>query len=174
MKNGLSLVFFLCLLCSSPTTAFAQKEKIDEITTRGQKMRFLLTTPAKPVGSVILMAGGHGNLSLTASGRIGWGEGNQLVRTRADYAKSGFVTATPDIAADLKEGEGGVPRYRWSEQHAADIGTLIQHLREARPARLSHRHKPRVPLCCQCRSTAFGRRCPRRHSDHVGHAVARR
>jgi hypothetical protein len=35
----------------------------------------------------------------------------------------------PDIAPDLKQGEGGVPRYRWSEAYARDIGALVKHLR---------------------------------------------
>jgi hypothetical protein len=56
--------------------------------------------------------------------------GNQLVRTRADYAKAGFLTAVPDIAGDFKDGARGVASgYRWSAGHAADLGALIAHLR---------------------------------------------
>ena len=51
------------------------------------------------------------------------------MRTRAGYAKAGFVTAVPDIAPDLKQGNGGVPRYRWSEKTRSDIGALVKHLR---------------------------------------------
>ena len=40
-------------------------------------------------------------MALTREGRIGWGGGNQLVRTRADYARAGFLTLVPDIAPDL-------------------------------------------------------------------------
>lgn len=110
--------------------ASAQKQEVIEVPTRpGQRVRALLLKPAKPVGSVILLAGGHGNLSLGADGTIGWGKGNQLVRTRADYAKAGFVTLVPDIAQDHKRGSGGVPRYRWSPTLATDIGFLVKHLR---------------------------------------------
>jgi dienelactone hydrolase len=117
------------VLFSTPGAVLAQNERVEEIATRGQSMRVLLTQPAGPVGSVILIAGGHGNLALSAEGKIGWGAGNQLVRTRALYAKAGYLTATPDLAPDLKRGKGVVPRYRWSDQHAADIGALVKHLR---------------------------------------------
>jgi hypothetical protein len=111
--------------------AQAQTNKVVDLPTRpGQSMRLLLLTPPdKPQGSVILLAGGHGNLRLGKDGSIGWGAGNQLVRTRAAYATDGFLTAVPDIAPDLKQGTGGVPRYRWSEAYARDIGALVKHLR---------------------------------------------
>lgn len=109
--------------------ALAQSEQVIEVATRGQKARALLVTPANPVGSVILLAGGHGNLALGKDGKIGWGAGNQLVRTRAAYAKAGFVTAVPDIAPDLKQGDGVVPQSRWSDKFARDIGALVKHLR---------------------------------------------
>lgn len=115
------------IVCIRP--ALAQNAQVIEVPTRGQKMRALLLTPANPVGSVILLAGGHGNLALGKDGKMGWGAGNQLVRTRAGYAKAGFVTAVPDIAPDLKQGKGGVPQSRWSEELARDIGALVKHLR---------------------------------------------
>ncbi|HEX2337375.1 MAG TPA: hypothetical protein VHI72_12945 [Hyphomicrobiaceae bacterium] len=111
--------------------ALAQTPEVIDLPTRpGQSMRLLLLKPAgQAAASVILLAGGHGNLQLGKNGSIGWGKGNQLVRTRADYAKAGFVTAVPDIAPDLKRGQGGVPRYRWSDAYARDIGALVKHLR---------------------------------------------
>lgn len=133
----LSPIGLLAILLAVSSPAFGQKERVEEIATRGQAMRVLLIRPEQPVGSVILLAGGHGNLSLSAAGELGWGAGNQVVRTRNLYAKAGFVTATPDIAPDLKQGSGGAPGYRWSDEHAADIGALIAHLRGiARPVYL--------------------------------------
>ncbi len=128
MKRALAALFALFFFCT-PGAVLAQKDRVEEIATRGQSMRVLLTEPAKPIGSVILIAGSHGNLALTADGKIGWGAGNQLVRTRALYAKAGYVAATPDLAPDLKQGKGVVPRYRWSDAHASDIGALVKHLR---------------------------------------------
>ena len=107
----------------------AGSEEVVEIATRNQRVRALLLKPARPQGSVILLAGGHGNLALGKDGSIGWGAGNQLVRTRADYSKAGFATLVPDIAPDLKQGSGGVPRYRWSPAYARDIGAYVAQMR---------------------------------------------
>lgn len=122
------VVFLCCALFAS--AASGQPEHVSEIPIRdGQRLRVLVSEPAAPIGSIILLAGGHGNISITEDGRIGWGAGNQLVRTRAQYAKAGFVTAVPDIAPDLKEGRGVKQGYRWSEAHARDLGALVKHLR---------------------------------------------
>src|SRR5690242_12104270 len=102
-------------------TAFAQTEKTVEIESRGQKVRALLMQPESPVGSVILLAGGHGKLDISPSGKIGWGAKNQLVRTRAAYAKAGFAVLVPDIAPDMKTGSGVVQRYRASNAYAQDL-----------------------------------------------------
>src|SRR5262245_47710656 len=89
-----------------PSHGWVQAEEVIEILTpRGPKVRALLLKPGARLGSVILLAGGHGNLALGANGKIGWGAGNQLVRTRAGYAEAGFVTLVPDIAPDLKKGK---------------------------------------------------------------------
>lgn len=118
-----------CFLLSSLDAALAQSEQVVEIKSRGISVRALLIRPANPVGSVILLAGGHGNLALSPNGSIGWGDGNQLVRTRQAYAKAGFVTLVPDIAPDLKEGDGVKNRSRWSPEFAADIGAHVAYLR---------------------------------------------
>jgi hypothetical protein len=116
------------VLAAAP--AVAQKDRVLEVATRGQKMRALLLMPSEPAaGSIILLAGGHGNLALGPDGKIGWGAGNQVVRSRAQYAKAGFITAVPDLAPDLKQGNEAVPRARWSDQFAHDIGALVKHMR---------------------------------------------
>ena len=126
-----ALAVTLVALTTAP--ALAQKETVAEIKTRGQVLRYLLIKPEKPIGSVILLAGDHGILDLDPKGKIGWGSGNQLVRTRAMYAKAGFVTATPDVTTDLKAVEGGVPGFRWSAEYATDLGALVKHLRAIAP-----------------------------------------
>jgi hypothetical protein len=100
-----------------------------EVSSRGQSIRALLITPARPIGSVILLAGGHGRLDIAPDGRLGWGAGNQLVRTRAAYARAGFVTLVPDIAPDLKTPSGVVERYRFSPPHGQDLAALVRHMR---------------------------------------------
>ena len=64
----------------------------------------VLLGPAKPRASVILLAGGDGNLGITADGRITTDlEGSQLVRTRAAYAARGFAVLVPDDGVDLAQ-----------------------------------------------------------------------
>jgi hypothetical protein len=46
----------------------------------------------KPRGSIILMAGGHGNLGITSNGEITDLMGNSLIRTRSQFASGGFAT----------------------------------------------------------------------------------
>ena len=110
-------------------------ESVLEIAMRGTVMRVLVEPSASaPVGAVILIAGGSGRLDLETSGRIRSLGGNQLVRTRGDYARAGFIAATPDIADDLKERDGGVRSgYRWGAEQAADLGLLTDHLRKQAP-----------------------------------------
>lgn len=59
----------------------------------------LLRPERKPVGSVILMAGGHGRLGLTPGGEITSLGGNTLVRMRQRFASAGFATLVLDSGA---------------------------------------------------------------------------
>jgi dienelactone hydrolase len=110
-------------------TFAAGGDQVVEIASRGQKVRALLVKPENPVGSVVLLAGGHGNLNISPSGAIGWGRGNQVVRTRAAYAAAGYAALVLDIAPDLKQGKKAVSKYRWSLKHAADIGAAVAYMR---------------------------------------------
>jgi len=130
MATGLGSIAFAVALVGP---VCAQETAITIEPRPGVTMRFLLEAPAKAAGSVILLAGGHGNLDLAEDGRIGWGAGNQLVRTRSLYARAGYVTAAMDIASDHKLPGSAVAGYRWSEAHATDIGALVQYLRKVAP-----------------------------------------
>jgi dienelactone hydrolase len=117
------------LLSVSSASAFAQAEQVVEIASRGQKIRAILIKPEKPIGGVVLTAGGHGVLSIDPSGKIGWGAGNHVIRTRASYAAAGYAVLVPDAAPDLRGDGNGVKNYRWSDQHATDIGAAVKYLR---------------------------------------------
>ena len=116
-------IYFIVLLLSA-TSAFAQSETVVEIVSRGQTIRAILIKPDNPIGSVVLLAGGHGKLDISAGGAISWGRGNQLVRTRAAYANAGYATLVPDIAPDLKTPTEVVEGYRYSARHGQDMGGL--------------------------------------------------
>lgn len=123
---------FICalLLGLGCTTAFAQSEKVVEIESRGQRIRALLIQPANAAGSVILLAGGHGKLDITPRGKISWGARNQVVRTRAAYARAGYAVLVPDIAPDMKT-PGGVARgYRGKAEFTQDLGAAVRFMRK--------------------------------------------
>jgi hypothetical protein len=123
-------LLIVILFSVSTTTALAESEAVVEIASRGQKIRAILIAPNNPVGSIVLLAGGHGKLDISADGGIGWGTGNQLVRTRAAYASAGYATLVPDIAPDMKTPNGVVEGYRYSARHGQDIGALVQYMRD--------------------------------------------
>lgn len=118
------------LLVCVAASAFARERVVTLESRPGVALRVLVAVPESPLGSVILLAGSHGNLQIADDGRLGWGGGNQLLRTRSEYVRAGFATAVPDVAEDLRRPGGGVVGgYRWSEPHALDLGALVRHLR---------------------------------------------
>jgi dienelactone hydrolase len=127
MKIKLILFFTaLSLLVGCATTT---QYKFLE-TRQNVKQGFLLLKPEKkPVSSVILFAGGHGNLKLSGN-HIGWGKGNFLVRTRDEFCHQGFVVAVVDSPSDRKTNEGMNYGFRHSEEHAMDIQAVIEQLRQ--------------------------------------------
>jgi hypothetical protein len=133
LKQRLIAGGFAVGLAIVATPSLAQSQTVTEIQSRGQAIRALLIKPADPVGSVILLAGGHGKLDIGPDGRLGWGAGNQLVRTRAAYARAGFAVLVPDIAPDLKTRTGVVERYRFSPPNGQDIGALVRYMRGIKP-----------------------------------------
>lgn len=119
---ALTGAFFLPSLASAaePTVLIAS---------RNQKIRAILLKPEKPVASVILLVGGHGQMDIAANGAIKWGRGNQLIRTRTDYLKQGFAVLVPDIAPNWKGNGRPVNGYRWHPNYGADLGALVAYMR---------------------------------------------
>ncbi|MFZ4806163.1 MAG: hypothetical protein ACOYLQ_02825 [Hyphomicrobiaceae bacterium] len=126
----MNLLRIAAVLAALLPAAVKADEAVVEIPSRRQLVRTLVGKPSgTPAASLVLLAGGHGNLAIAKGGAIGWGAKNQVVRTRSNYVGAGFVTAVPDVAPDLKDGEGGKSGYRWSESHAKDLGAVVKHLR---------------------------------------------
>jgi hypothetical protein len=63
----------------------------------------VLIRPAKPRASIILLAGGSGQLGITSDGVITQLSQNQLVRTRGAYAAHGLAVLVPDYGVDLAQ-----------------------------------------------------------------------
>ena len=130
VSRTIAVLFGFAGLCA--TLPVLAAEPIVEVVSRGQKIRAILLKPEKPVASVILLAGGHGNLQIAPDGAIGWGRRNQVVRTRANYQAAGFAVLVPDIAPDWKAPgqKGGVVQgYRFNPVHGGDIGALVEYMR---------------------------------------------
>ena len=60
----------------------------------------VLIIPKNPVASVILLAGGEGNIGVGPDGFIER-DGNQVVRTRTNYSERHFAVLVPDAGYDL-------------------------------------------------------------------------
>jgi hypothetical protein len=119
-----------CLILIATTAAQAQSEQVVEIASRGATIRAILIVPANPVGSIVLLAGGHGVLAITPEGKIGWGRDNQLVRTRAAYARAGFAVIVPDAASDMGTPQAPKSGYRYSPPHGQDVGAVVAYMRK--------------------------------------------
>jgi hypothetical protein len=78
---------------------------------------------------VILFAGCHGGLRLAPDGKIGWGAGNFLVRTRQMLAAQSVNVATLDAPSD-RQGEPFLNGFRQTREHAADVKAVIATLRQ--------------------------------------------
>jgi hypothetical protein len=96
VRLGAVLLGFLVV---SP--AWAQGERVVDVPTRpGVTQRFLLIESPNAKAAVILFAGGHGGLQIAPDGKLGWGAGNFLVRTRQMLASHGLIVATLDAPSD--------------------------------------------------------------------------
>jgi predicted dienelactone hydrolase len=117
------------LLAISASAAIAQSPALVTIKTpRGANQAFILIKPDKPVASVILFAGGHGGLGLKSATDMTWGKGNFLVRSREKFASLGLMVAVIDAPSD---NQGGMKAtFRFSSEHAADIGAVAAHLKK--------------------------------------------
>jgi alpha-beta hydrolase superfamily lysophospholipase len=121
----------LTVLAALP--AQAQTTEVVEIPSRGLKVRAIVIKPANPVGSVILLVGGQGVMAISPEGKIGWGAGNQVIRTRASYAAAGFVTIVPDAAPDMGTPQSPKNGYRFSPQHGQDLAAVVAYARGIKP-----------------------------------------
>ncbi len=123
------LVAALLLAATLPIpSAWSADEEVRTIPARpGVTESFLLVRPAgNPVASVIIFAGGDGNLAMTANG-IGQLQGNFLVRTRMRWVREGFLVAVLDVPSDRKS---GLWNFRTTPEHATDVKHAIAAMRE--------------------------------------------
>lgn len=110
-----------CLFIVATGWAHAAETVLTLTPRPGGTFRVLTDKPARPVGSVILLAGGTGVLDLGDDGRMGGMAQNHLVRTRQAYVRAGYAIFVPDLASDLK----GTNLYRFGTPHATDLAAVV-------------------------------------------------
>src|SRR5262245_47723003 len=127
MRASLGALAVLSVLAAPVGAA----ETVVELPTRpGASLRMLVNAPGKPIGSVVLIAGGSGELDLATDGQIVNFVGNPTVRTRALYLEAGYAYGVLDVASDLRTGEGPASYMRQvSSAQIADLGNAIRHMR---------------------------------------------
>ena len=116
------------LVETKTSEATAQTREIHDIVSRGERTCLLVETVSNPTAIAILFAGGKGAMKLSKGGKIGWGNGNFLIRSRPYFLERGIITAIIDAPTDhkydLRHG------FRGSAEHATDVGAAIAHLRK--------------------------------------------
>jgi dienelactone hydrolase len=90
--------------------------------------RLVLLEPREPKAAVVLFAGGHGGLQIADDGRLKWGTGNFLVRSRQLFADHDLLVAVVDAPSD-RQSPPYLSGYRQTREHVADIKTVIAWLR---------------------------------------------
>jgi pimeloyl-ACP methyl ester carboxylesterase len=94
--------------------------------------RVLVMKPDQPNGAVMLLPGGHGNISLDSEAHVAWGEDDFLLRTRQLYPNGRLLAIVPDVAADYKP-PASLVGFRTSSMQAEDLYALADHLRGMTP-----------------------------------------
>ncbi len=127
--------------CAAPLTAdlasvapaavernWAKRETLVSLAPRPDvRLDMLVLRPTGvPVGGLVVLTGGEGNLGLR-SRPPGWLGGNFLVRSRMRFAAEGFVVATLDAPSDQSSGMRG---FRLSAEHVADLAATVARLRQ--------------------------------------------
>jgi hypothetical protein len=110
----------------------AQAQVRDLATERAHAtVRVLVLAPERPRVAAILLVGGTGVANIPANAPASWqGDGSFLVRNRARFRDGGVYTVLMDAPSDHRFGLGS---WRFSDEHAADIGDVVADIRRRAP-----------------------------------------
>lgn len=125
----LILTALLLIQTLSSVPIYAQAAQVVNVPTRpGVQQRFLYIEPANAKATVVLFAGGQGNLLISDNGTIGALNGNFLIRSRQLFADQGLAVAIVDAPSDRQTPPflGG---FRQSRDHLADVKEVISWLK---------------------------------------------
>jgi hypothetical protein len=122
-------ILAVVLLLPIHARAELAKQVIHIPTRPGVTQTFLFIKPPQATAAVILFAGGHGGLQISSDGRIGWGAGNFVVRTREQFAEHGLAVAVVDAPSD-RQSPPYLNGFRQTPEHVVDIKAVIGWLRQ--------------------------------------------
>ena len=130
MRSVIAIFIGTVLVLSAVQQSRAQiNERVVDIATRpGVTQRLLFLAPQNPSAAVILFAGGHDGLRILANGRLSWGSGNFLVRSRKVFAENGLMVAVVDAPSD-RQVPPYLAGYRQKPEHVADVKAIIAWLK---------------------------------------------
>lgn len=117
------------IVVSLSSLSLSATELVKLSTRDGVSQSFLYSRAERAHASVILFAGGHGNLKLQDDGTIGWGTNNFLLRSREYFINAGCNVAVFDAPSDHQGRDGMLGGFRNSEEHAVDIAATVKYLR---------------------------------------------
>lgn len=112
------------------TLAAAQTAQVVELSPRpGVKQRMLVETPAggPRAATLVLLMGGDGQLGIYPNGSLRR-DSHFLARVRGQLTTHGHAVVLVDTPSDRRDMGGD---FRESAEHAADIGAVIAHARQA-------------------------------------------
>ncbi len=127
---GLLKIWLTLLLAAHAAHALGQGVSgvIDIPTRAGVTQRMLVLPAESPKAAVILFAGGHGGLQISAAGGFNWGANNFLVRSRELFAEQGLLVVVIDAPSD-RQGGTFLSAFRQTPEHVADIRAVMAWLR---------------------------------------------
>ena len=114
---------------ASPSSSDVAQRVVDVPTRPGVIQRFLFEAPPEPKAAVVLFAGGHGGLQISSDGRLQWGAGNFLVRSRQLFVDRELAVAIVDAPSD-RQGIPFLSGFRQTREHATDVKAVIAWLKK--------------------------------------------
>jgi len=131
MRDPLLRVCTLFLVCLLLRSVPLEAQQIVTLATRpGVTQSYFLTSIPKNLQVVALLFSGSGGLIQlrTENGQPKFGQGNFLVRSRAEFVKRGVAAAIIDAPSDQQSGWGMSDEFRLSDLHFSDISAVIDDL----------------------------------------------
>jgi hypothetical protein len=131
----LALAFLIRWLCGFPDAALAQQEIVELSTRPGVTQSYFLTSTPKSLQAVAVLFPGSGGLINLRSenGQPKFGQGNFLVRSRAEFVKRGVAAAIIDAPSDQQGGWGMTDEFRLGDTHFTDISAVVDDLAKRFP-----------------------------------------